>query len=208
MHPGPFYSVSLLLTCFEQAKPVLRVWTRILANKGIKELCLVNQPPPTEMDLPLEVLNCATLRRLWVAFFRFPSTSGHFEGYPSLRELGLCATAIEASDLEHMLQSSPVLEMLALIASYDEPMHICVHGHSSLRCMVLWMSIADEIDVDNTCLLQRLILWNTRSSGGVLTLKIARSPNLRVLGYMEPMLHKLQIGDTIIEVYLVTFLLF
>lgn len=208
MHPGPFYSVWLLLTCFEQAKPVLRVWTRILANKGIKELCLVNQPTPIDMDLPLEVLNCATLRRLWVAFFRFPCTSGHFEAYPSLRELGLCATAIEASDLKHMLQSSPVLEMLALVASYDEPMHIYVHSHSSLRCMVLWMSIADEIDVDNTCLLQRLILWKTRSSGGVLTVKIARSPNLRVLGYLEPMLHKLQIGDTIIEVYLVTFLLF
>ena len=95
MHPGPFYSVRLLLTCFEQAKPVLRVWTRILANKGIKDLCLVNQPPPIDMDLPLEVLSCATLRRLWVAFFRFPCTSGHFEAYPSLRELGLCARPLK-----------------------------------------------------------------------------------------------------------------
>ncbi|CAO2176839.1 unnamed protein product [Urochloa humidicola] len=102
-------------------------------------------------------------------------------------------------DLEHMLACSPELRMLALVSS-RMPLRIHLRG-PNLLCMILVMSLADELAVVDAPRLERLILWRTIGSGNFsMVVKIDRASALRVLGYLEPIVHQLQIGNTVIDV--------
>ena len=55
----------------------------------------------------------------------------------------------------------------------------------------------------HTWRLERLILWKTIGQRQRMVLKIDGAPELRVIGRLDPRLHQLQIGNTIINVLLV-----
>uniref|UniRef100_A0A0A9DQG4 F-box domain-containing protein n=1 Tax=Arundo donax TaxID=35708 RepID=A0A0A9DQG4_ARUDO len=204
-HQGPLCSVRLQFSFFEYHKDDLLLWARILASKSVEDLVFLNQPMPVDLDLPSEILRCASLSRLYIGFFRFPNTSGlqrHSGVFPCLKELGLCHTIVETRDFDYMMHCSPGLETLAIVASYSHPDRVCVRSHSQLRCVLLWLSMTDEVIMENVICLQRLLLWKTSTVSGVfpMTVKIAHTPKLRVLGYLDTGVHKLQIGNTTIEV--------
>ncbi|KAF0898500.1 hypothetical protein E2562_008101 [Oryza meyeriana var. granulata] len=205
-HPGPFLCVHL--TCCDMAThwPVLSYWLSLLAARGVEDLVFANRPNPFDLPLPVDVLRIPSLRRLYLGFWTFPGTAAVPRGphvFPHLRELGLCFTNIETQDLDHVLQCSPILETLALVASFYSPAHIRVRSRT-LRCVLFWMSVAREIALVVAPRLERLILWKTfLGFPGELfcrtRVKIGYATELRVLGYLDPRVHELEIGNTTIE---------
>ncbi|CAO2170513.1 unnamed protein product [Urochloa humidicola] len=205
-HRGPIRCVRLTCCFMELAARhgMLGRWLRRLAGGGAEHLVLVNRPFPIFLPLPADVLRIASLRTLYLAFWRFPDTPGHPRGpavFPRLQEIGLYHVFVEDRDVDHLLACSPVLEKLAFVANlYKGPFRI---RSRSLLCLVFWKSVTDELAVVVAPRLQRLILWQAypceTDSRFRIRVRIGYTTELKVLGYLEPAIHQLEIGDTIIE---------
>ncbi|KAF2951004.1 hypothetical protein DAI22_01g229800 [Oryza sativa Japonica Group] len=211
-HPGPFRCVRLTNACSYAGScgaAALSRWLGVLAAKGVQELVLVFLHAwPVRVEPPAGVLRVASLRRLYLGLWRsFPDTEHLRPGadvFPNLVELGICRTDIKAKDLDRLLQCSPALETLAFVVSYNTQPNVRVRSRS-LRCVLFWMSIAEELAVVVAPRLERLILWNgcpytRRVRRDFRTrVKIGYTPELKVLGYLEPRIHVLEIANTVIE---------
>ncbi|CAM0944396.1 unnamed protein product [Alopecurus aequalis] len=206
-HPGPFRAVTLSHCRFAYHERMLAQWPRLLASKGIEDLVLVDNvtdPSADTLPLPTDAFRCASLQRLFLGFWTLPDTTGLRRGadvFPHLLELSIFATTIKnGDDLDYMLACSPSLETLALMFNRTPDR---VHLRSkSLRCVLLWLSMVEEgVVVVDAPLLQRLILLEAppRSDGSQVKVKIFCAPKLRVLGYLDPRTHQLQIGDKVIK---------
>ncbi|CAL4955607.1 unnamed protein product [Urochloa decumbens] len=205
-HRGPIRSVRLTC-CFMAlalAQGMLDRWLLRLAAGGAEHLVLVNRPLPTSLPLPDDILRIASLRTLYLAFWRFPDTPGLPRGpavFPHLQEIGLFHVDVDDKDVEHILACSPVLEKLAMVANfYRIPFRI---RSRSLQCLVFWNSMMNELAVVVAPRLKRLILWQpylrVADSSFRIRLRIGYTTDLKVLGYLEPAIHQLEIGGTIIE---------
>ncbi|KAK1665403.1 hypothetical protein QYE76_053562 [Lolium multiflorum] len=209
-HPGPFRCVHLTVCHMAPHGGALARWLRLLAAKRVEDLVFVSRPFPVHVRLPADVLRISSLRRLYLGFWHLPDLLPGLprgpEVFPHLQEIGLChnatRSALSAEVIEHLLQCSPVLEKLAIILNYDGPTHVSVRSRS-LRCVVLWMSLARELAIVATPRLERLILWQTIPGYPceffLTKLKIRNAPDLRVLGYLDPSIHVLEIGNTVIQ---------
>ncbi|XP_047061374.1 F-box/LRR-repeat protein At3g26922-like [Lolium rigidum] len=198
-HPGPFHRVHLAMNPLCRELYAAEEWLRLLAAKGVENLAFVNRPWPLEVPLPLSIFLCSSLRSLYLGVWKFPSTAGLPRGpdvFPHLQELRLCHTVMEERDLQHVLACSPDLQILALIASSDFPSRVRI-GSDSVRCVVLWSSMADELALVDAPRLQRLILY-AAGSGRTMKVQIGYAPELTVLGYLETATHVLVIGNTTI----------
>jgi len=214
-HRGPIRCVRLTCCSMELAARlgVLDYWLRRLADGGAEDLVLVNRPMPPALHLPPDVFRIASLRTLYLAFWGFPDAAGLPCGpavFPRLQEIGLCSVGIHARGIDHLLDCSPVLEKLAIVASFFVPSHVRIRSRS-LQCLVLWRSLTNELAVVVAPCLQRLILWPEfpcKPTDSVFStrVRIGYATVLKVLGYLEPGLHQLQIGGTVIEVSLSPFL--
>ncbi|XP_044952351.1 putative FBD-associated F-box protein At1g05080 [Hordeum vulgare subsp. vulgare] len=205
-HPGPFPFVSLTCSFMDAAdRRMLARWFQILATKGVDELVFVNRPWPLPgLPLPSSLFSCASLSRLCIGAWVFPNTTALPRGaaFPNLRELVLGCIVMEDKDLEFLLAVSPVLQILAFHGSLAS-LHARI-ANQSLRCAQFCLSILEEVAVVNAPSLERLFLWRNWSERGRVgkmstTVKIGHAPKLRVLGYLEPGVHILQIGSTIIK---------
>ncbi|CAL4955611.1 unnamed protein product [Urochloa decumbens] len=172
------------------------------------DLVFISQPPPVDMPLPVDILRCTELRRLYLGFFHFPDTRDLPNGagvFPHLREFVVLNTCMEDRDLDHMLASSPELETLAFVVSYGMPELVRLLG-KKLKCVLFWLSMAEELAVVDAPSLERLIMWHTHppqfdesDDEPRMRVKIACAPELKVLGYLELGAHKLQIEHTVIK---------
>jgi hypothetical protein len=207
-HPGPFRCVRLANNLIDASKEdALAEWLRLLADKGVEDLTLVNRPLSFDVpvQLPPSLLCCgASLRRLYLGVWLFPFTTGlprSPDVFPHLQELGICHGITEERDLEYVLACSHKLETLALISNYCYPDRVRIGSHS-LRCLLLWHSLADEVAVMAAARLQRLIIYCTHpaEAGRNINVKIGYAPELAVLGYLDTATHVLQIGNAIIKV--------
>ncbi|TVU11297.1 hypothetical protein EJB05_44873, partial [Eragrostis curvula] len=178
-------------------------WMRLVADKGVQELAFINRPWPLNLPLPKTLFNCTALTRLHIGAWKFPDTSAlpDAAAFPHLQELFLSLMVMKNQDLAFLLDRSPVLETLTIIASQTE-VQLCLVSHS-LRCLQLGLSSLGEIAVADAPRLERLLLWMTqrRRAGGnrFSRIKIGNAPNLSMLGYWHPGQHELQIGDTIVK---------
>ncbi|KAF7088323.1 hypothetical protein CFC21_091445 [Triticum aestivum] len=207
-HPGPFRAVRIAEIPIDESNEValLPEWLRHLADKGVEDLTLVNRPYSFDVpvQLPATLLRCgASLRRLYLGVWLFPFTTGLPRGpdvFPHLQDLGLCHGITEERDLDYVLSCSPKLETLALISNYGYPDRVRI-GSRSLRCVLLWHSLADEVAAVSAPNLQRIIIYCTHPSedGGVIRVRIGHAPQLAVLGYLDTATHELEIGNTIIK---------
>jgi hypothetical protein len=115
------------------------------------------------------------------------------------------ATDMAGHNLHHLLASSPALGTLALVLSRTcERVHL---RSPSLKCVLLWNCFTEgEVVVGmDSPLLEHLILWKTVSvedNAVAVRVKIDAAPKLRVLGYLDPRVHQLQIGENVIKVLL------
>jgi hypothetical protein len=200
-HPGPFRCVYLTSSCMDQFPGLLDRWLQILAAKGIQELVLVNRPWPLDLDLPATFLGMTTLTRLYLGLWKFPDTAGvpRATCFPNLRELGLCIVLIESSDLDFILDRSPVLETLCLQGNLFKLSLRLVS--QSLRCLQLIGSFIEEIAVVHAPSLERLIHSIGWTRDGVCTkVKIGHAPKLHLFGYLDSGIHALEVGNTVIKV--------
>jgi hypothetical protein len=211
-HPGPFRTVSISSCDFASREPELVAeCARLLAVKGVENLVLVNDLADCSRlpAVPSDVLRCASLRRLFLGFWRFRSNSAAVppaDGFPHLLELTVFGTHMPGHSLDHLLGSSPALATLALVLSRTRER---VHLQSlSLKCVLLWHYSTQEVvrSMDSP-LLERLILWKTLHDGDdnavvAMRVKIDGATKLRLLGYldMDIRVHQLQIGDNVIQV--------
>ncbi|KAF8670889.1 hypothetical protein HU200_050154 [Digitaria exilis] len=209
-HPGPFNKVELTCCAFGSLERELEEWARLLAAKDVRDLILLDMEdfsPGLVWPLPDDILSCASLQRLVLGYWIFPDIAaavrrGTDVAFPLIKELLLFNTSMTEQDLERMLVCSPSLKTLTLLFS-RWPQRILLKG-PNLRCMLLWSSLAEELAVVDAPLLERLILWKTsadsKSGDNVqMVVKIDRASKLRVLGYLEPRVHKLQIGNIVIN---------
>ncbi|CAM0946652.1 unnamed protein product [Alopecurus aequalis] len=107
--------------------------------------------------------------------------------------LGMMLIFMSDQDLENFVAASPVLETLAL-NGITKRVHI---SNQSLRCMLAGLySMVEEFAVVEAPLLEWFVFLEApRGEADRVTVKIVCAPNLRVLGYLEPRIHRLQIGD-------------
>ncbi|CAO2170250.1 unnamed protein product [Urochloa humidicola] len=204
-HPGPFRVVYLVRSYMEAHQQQLAHWIRMLAAKGVEELVLVNRPYPIDMPLPATILNIATLTRLFIGVWKFPDTTGLPRGgcnggaalFPHLRELIVCCVSMENRDMDFLLAGSPVLETLGIQGYKKGPLCLRLVGQR-LQCVQICLSIVETITVANAPLLERLILWNSLD-GSSNRLKIDHAPKLRILGYLEPGVHTLEMRNSVIN---------
>ncbi|KAM0922607.1 hypothetical protein ACQ4PT_006085 [Festuca glaucescens] len=208
-HPGPFRAVTLARCRFAYHERMLAQWPRLLAYKGVDDLVFVDNvsyPAADTLTLPADIFRCPSLQRLFLGFWTLPDTAGlrrDAHVFPHLRELSMFATTItDGDDLDYILACSPALETLALMFNQTPDR---VHLRSqSLRCALLWLSFVEEgVVVVDAPILERLILLEappgSESDGGQVKVKIFSAPKLRVLGYLDPRIHQLQIGDIVIK---------
>ncbi|TVU00043.1 hypothetical protein EJB05_54536, partial [Eragrostis curvula] len=203
-HPGPFSFVSLTCAFLQAAaadRAVLARWFTLLATKGVKELVFVNRPWPVPgLRLPAALFSCASLRRLWLGAWVFPDTTKLPRGvsFPNLQELALGAIVMEDRDFEFLLAACPVLEVLSVIGSLERS-HGRLASHS-LKLAQFCMCMFQELTVVSTPCLERLFIWRCcwtqRRSPKV---KIGHVPKLNMLGYLEPGVQILEIGNTVIK---------
>ncbi|CAO2190558.1 unnamed protein product [Urochloa humidicola] len=202
-HPGPFRVVYLVRSYMEEHQQQLAHWIRMLAAKGVEELVLVNRPYPIDMPLPATILNIATLTRLFIGVWKFPDTTGLPRSgggaalFPHLRELIVCCVSMENRDMDFLLAGSPVLETLGIQGYKKGPLCLRLVGQR-LQCVQICLSIVETITVSNAPLLERLILWNSLD-GSSIRLKIDHAPKLRILGYLEPGVHTLEMHNSVIN---------
>ena len=200
-HPGPFPFVSLscqFMGAIDADRAVLARWFQLLATKGVEELAFVNRPSPlVDLRIPAALFSCASLRRLYLGAWRFVDTANlpHGVSFPSLQELVLGAVALEDRDLDFLLSASPVLEILAFIGTVKLRARLASH---SLRCAQFCLCFVEEVSVVDAPCLERLFVWRCPSSS--VRVKIGHAPQLRMLGYLEPGVHVLEIGNTVIKV--------
>ncbi|CAO2179362.1 unnamed protein product [Urochloa humidicola] len=208
-HPCPLRTVHICYCFFGAHERRLAKWSRFLAAGGVQDLVFISQPPPVDMPLPADILRCTELRRLYLGFFHFPDTRDLPNGagvFPHLREFVVLNTCIEDRDLNHMLASSPELETLAFVVSYGMPELVRLIG-KKLKCVLLWLSMVEELAVVDAPSLERLIMWHTHPPSQFdesddeprMRVRIACAPELKVLGYLELGAHELQIEHTVIK---------
>ncbi|KAM0838300.1 hypothetical protein ACQ4PT_061077 [Festuca glaucescens] len=162
-HPGSFSFVSLTCSFIERAdRGVLARWVRLLANKGVSELVLVNRPWPLPRGvcLPVALFSCASLRRLYLGAWLFPDTATatlpRAAGFPNLRELVLGCVVMTDKDLDFVLAVSPVLEILAVVGNQTQ-LHARL-ASQSLRCAQFCVSTVEEVAVVDAPRLERLFI--------------------------------------------------
>ncbi|KQK01422.1 putative F-box/LRR-repeat protein At3g28410 [Brachypodium distachyon] len=198
-HPGPFHAVRLYNCSFGPQDQELGEWLRLLAAKGTRQLFLFNQDGQPSLRLPADFFRCSSLQSLALCSWTFPDE--HLPGiFPNLRKLAMSRVSMTDLHFDHLLAASPVLEA----AVVDLPLLERIYLRSqSVRCVLLGISVMTlEVAVVDVPQLQRLFLfWLHRAAGGLyhVRLRIACAPNLRVLGCLDPGVHKLQIGDNNIE---------
>ncbi|CAL5035540.1 unnamed protein product [Urochloa decumbens] len=207
-HPGPFRAVHLVVGYYADAarQRELARWVQTFAAKGVQELVLVNRPWPLDVPLPAALLGVATLTRLYLGVWKFPDTSALPQrgagaaAFPLLRELVLCSMDMESRDVDFLLAGSPVLENLGIVGSRKMATRLRLSGQH-LRCVQICLSAVDSVAVVDAPSLERLLLLGsmTRHSGACIRLKIGKAPKLRVLGYLDPGIHMLEIRNTVIN---------
>ncbi|KAF7101658.1 hypothetical protein CFC21_102923 [Triticum aestivum] len=174
-------------------------WLQLLAAKGVQELVLVNRPWPFDVPLPDTLFGISTLVRLYIGLWKLPDTAG-LRGacFPNLRELGICTVVMEQGDVESIVASSPVLEILNVQGSHRGLRLRLVS--QSLRCVQVCSSVVESIMVVKAPCLERLVLEGCRHTAAGLSTRVSivDAPKLHSLGSLEPGNHVLEIRGTII----------
>ncbi|KQJ89361.1 hypothetical protein BRADI_4g25101v3 [Brachypodium distachyon] len=150
-------------------------WLHLHAINDVRELFLFNRPLPLNMQLPVGFFGIATLTRLYLGIFTFPNTAA----------------------LPPAIQT-PVLKTLCIQINI---MLMCLHIiSSSLRCVHIIGGTDLDVVLEDAPQLERLIMWSSCVCNGLpRKVKIGFAPALTVLGYLEPALHTLEIGNTVIK---------
>jgi hypothetical protein len=183
-------------------------WLDLLAAKGVKELIFANRPWPIDLRLPTTLFSCTSLTRLYLGVWRLPDTAAvqRRATFPNLLELGLCFSVMEDRDLAFMLERSPALEILVITGSQTGVRLRLISR--SLRCVQLIFTYLEIVDVVDAPRLERLFQWTIfggqdgdkgKMRGSMI--KIGNAPNLRLLGYLQPGDHEMEISKTIIVWY-------
>ncbi|CAL4948933.1 unnamed protein product [Urochloa decumbens] len=200
-HPGPFRCVQISCCYLDMTREDINAWLKLVADKGVQELAFINRPWPLDLPLPATIFRCTSLTRLHIGAWKLPDTAKLVRGvaFPHLHELFLSLITMKDRDLAFLLDRSPVLEVLTIIASQTD-VRLCLVSRS-LRCLQLGLSSLGDIRVADAPRLERLFLVDTNRPGGnkFSRIKIGKAPNLRMLGCLPPGLHELQIGNTIID---------
>ncbi|RLN16363.1 putative F-box/FBD/LRR-repeat protein [Panicum miliaceum] len=193
-HPGPFLFVA--------DRTVLAPWFTLLATKGVEDLVFVNRPwPVSGLHLPAPLFICASLRRLYLIAWVFPDTAKLPRGasFPSLQKLVLGAVVMEDRDLEFVLATSPVLQVIAVAGNLQRLRARL--ATQNLKCVQFYrVSVVEEVALVDAPCLQRFFIWRCwgQRHGG--RTKIRHAPELSMMEYLEAGVHELENGNTIILV--------
>ena len=163
-HPGPFRCVQITCCYLDLTREKVDGWLQLVADKGIQELAFINRPWPLDIPLPTTLFSCTSLTRLHIGAWKFPNTAAltRTATFPHLQELFLSLITMKNRDLAFLFDTSPVLEVLTIIASQtDVRLHLVSR---TLRCLQLGLSSLGDMAVADAPLLERLFLVTTRSS--------------------------------------------
>ncbi|KAM0919091.1 hypothetical protein ACQ4PT_008487 [Festuca glaucescens] len=198
-HPGHFRTVILHDCRLASLDRELPGWPLVLARKDTQQLDLLPNQVDTFPCIPEGILRCGTLKELSLGYWAFPVdlSRGANISLPDLRSLTLIMVVISDQDLEHLVATCPALKTLHL--SSKGPTHVRLRS-PSLQCALVGLWMVEDLAVVDAPLLERLVLFLPPRYDGVVRVKIiGHAANLRVLGHLDTRVHRLQIGDIVIQ---------
>ncbi|KAL5220994.1 hypothetical protein ABZP36_025707 [Zizania latifolia] len=172
-HPGPFATVRLTSSSLHANEAALGNWVQAMAAKGVGDLVIINRHWPAALSLPDDILRCTSMERLHMALCHLPDILDRQQ-----------AVVVDLPRLRELVMYMDVTS-------------------SSLKCLVLWLFHPAELVLQDTPCLERLIIcgkphyFNHPPPSRVKITSVP--PGLRALGYLNPSLHLLQIGETVIK---------
>uniref|UniRef100_A0A8I6YQ43 F-box domain-containing protein n=1 Tax=Hordeum vulgare subsp. vulgare TaxID=112509 RepID=A0A8I6YQ43_HORVV len=196
-HLGYFHAVFLYDCRLASLDRELPDWPRLLADKRTEKLVLAYRwlmdQPNLARPLPADILRCDSLQELTLHFWTFPS--GVEVLLPHLRILTMARIVISDRDLECLIAACPVLKSLGLFVNSSKHARLC--SQSLIGCTIVGLPRVEEFTVTmvDTPLLERFHLFQLLNG---VEIRITRAPNLRVLGYLDTRVQKLQTGNSVI----------
>ncbi|XBH60948.1 hypothetical protein VPH35_115468 [Triticum aestivum] len=207
-HPGPFRAVRIAEIPIDESNEEALLH---LADKGVEDLtspwstaptpstCPCSYPQPSSAAGPRSVAPPPLPRRLALPLHhRPPARPRRLPPPPGARPLPRQHGG-ERPRLCARLQPQAGGPGAHLQLRYPDRVRL---GSRSLRCVLLWHSLADEVAAVSAPNLQRLIIYCTHPTEDdrVIKVKIGHAPQLAVLGYLDTATHELEIGNTFIKV--------
>uniref|UniRef100_A0A0E0MJJ8 FBD domain-containing protein n=1 Tax=Oryza punctata TaxID=4537 RepID=A0A0E0MJJ8_ORYPU len=176
-HPGPVSCFRIDSSTWSHGTDQLSHWMKILSRKGASEFVLINLACPTDLEFPLDELQCSILKILRLGFLRMPELNMFsFYHTPSLRVLQFISCKFSEHGLYAAIESCKTLVELQIGFS-DENMRI---RSDSLELIQIWQSSGSRLVIEDSPKL-KVLVPGFRPSQGLrrATVSINGTPSLK-----------------------------
>jgi hypothetical protein len=170
-HPGPVKYFRVDSSDIKNGMEQLEEWFNILRKKAVEEVVIVNSSWPDRMiDFPINDLDCESLRRIGICFFRISDTVLNYVENLSAIDLSCCA--ITSQDLYTLVSQSKNLKELDIGLYKGAAIRL---NSKSLEVLLIWHSTVQNISVQKALKLCKILVAARRRN------------HVLVFGLMAPM---------------------
>ncbi|CAN6330503.1 unnamed protein product [Urochloa humidicola] len=192
-HPGPVDSFRIDSSCWHDANSVLLEWIKILSEKGISRLMMLNLAHSPDLLFPIEDLQSPRLIHLSLGFMKIPDLELNCFDYSCLVTLQLFGCSTNGRRLSWVISHCPCLEELVVGLSSE---NLRVISQSLVRAQ-LWECQASWFTV-SSCPNLKLLTLGVEPARGCTSVSIAvdGTPRLEKLNGLQLHRHDITINGT------------
>lgn len=153
-HPGPVKYFRVDSSDIKNGMVQLEEWFNILRKKAVDEVVILNSSWPDQMiDFPINDLDCESLRRIRICFFRISDTVLMYVENLSAIDLSCCA--ITSQDLYALVSQRKNLKELDSGLYKGDAIRL---NSKSLEVLLIWHSTVQNVSVQNALKLRKILV--------------------------------------------------
>ncbi|XP_034606045.1 uncharacterized protein [Setaria viridis] len=153
-HPGPVKYFRIDSSQIENGRDQLEEWFNLLRKKEVEEVVIVNCSWPHQMiDFPINELDCESLTRIRLCFFRISGTVLKYCENLSAIDLSCCT--ISSQDLYALVDQAKNLKELDIGHFEGDAIRI---SSDSLEILIIWSCTVQSVSVQNAMKLRKILV--------------------------------------------------